>query len=67
MASVSTGPLSASKVGGSSSTSAMVVAGLKPTASVAEQLPKEMNEMKIRDERADTSEDKVHTVMPARR
>ncbi|MCO5560452.1 hypothetical protein L7F22_014067 [Adiantum nelumboides] len=60
MASVSTGPLSASKVGTSSSTStsAVVVVGVKPTASAAEQLPKEMIDLKIKDERADTSEDK---------
>eukprot|EP00250_Pteridium_aquilinum_P007063 c16857_g2_i1 orf=2-280(-) len=41
MASVSAGPLSAAKVGGSS----MSTLVLKPTASAAEQLPKEMNEM----------------------
>eukprot|EP00250_Pteridium_aquilinum_P006998 c16800_g1_i1 orf=1-525(-) len=52
MASVSGGSLSSAKVGGSTG------GGFKHGASGVEQLPKEMNEMKIRDDRADNSEEK---------
>ncbi|MCO5603572.1 hypothetical protein L7F22_057723 [Adiantum nelumboides] len=52
MASVSGGSLAAARVG------ANTVGGFKSSASGVEELPKEMNEMRIRDDRADISEEK---------